>query len=168
MHLQCGRPEFDPRVEKIPWRRAWKPTPVFLPGESPWTRCLAVHGLTKSWTWTQLTKRPSEVKWSESHSVMSNPLLPCGLCSPWNSPGQNTGVDSCSLLQGIFPTRGLNPGLPHYKHKLNNWFTMLCLVLVYSKVTQFYICTYMYIHSFHFLFHYRLLQDIEYSFLCYI
>jgi len=24
-------------VGKIPWRRAWQPTPVFLPGESPWT-----------------------------------------------------------------------------------------------------------------------------------
>ena len=24
-------------IEKIPWRRAWQPTPVFLPGESPWT-----------------------------------------------------------------------------------------------------------------------------------
>ena len=32
---------------------------------------------------------------------------------PWNSPGQNTGVGSLSLLQGIFPTEGLNPGLPH-------------------------------------------------------
>ena len=31
------RPGFDPWVGKIPWRRAWKPTPVFLPGESPWT-----------------------------------------------------------------------------------------------------------------------------------
>ena len=31
----------------------------------------------------------------------------------WNSPGQNTGVDSLSLFQGIFPTQGLNPGLPH-------------------------------------------------------
>ena len=26
-----------PQLDKIPWRRAWKPTPVFLPGESPWT-----------------------------------------------------------------------------------------------------------------------------------
>ena len=34
--------------------------------------------------------------------------------SPWNSPGQNTGVGSCSLLQGIFPTQGLNPGLLHW------------------------------------------------------
>jgi len=24
-------------IRKIPWRRAWKPTPVFLPEESPWT-----------------------------------------------------------------------------------------------------------------------------------
>ena len=29
-----------------------------------------------------------------------------GLYSPWNSPGQNTGVGGLSLLQGIFPTRG--------------------------------------------------------------
>ena len=34
------------------------------------------------------------------------------LLCPWNSPGQNTGVSSCSLLQGIFPTEGSNPGLP--------------------------------------------------------
>ena len=34
------------------------------------------------------------------------------LYSPWNSPGQNTGVGSLSLLQGIFPTQGSNPGLP--------------------------------------------------------
>ena len=32
--------------------------------------------------------------------------------SPWNSPGQNTGVGSLSILQGIFPTWGLKPGLP--------------------------------------------------------
>ena len=30
---QCRRPGFDPWVGKIPWRRKWKPTPVFLPGE---------------------------------------------------------------------------------------------------------------------------------------
>ena len=35
------------------------------------------------------------------------------LYSPWNSPGQNTGVGSPSLLRGIFPTQGSNPGLPH-------------------------------------------------------
>ena len=42
---------------------------------------------------------------SESHSVVSNSLWLHGLYSPWDSPGQNTGVGSLSLLQGIFPTR---------------------------------------------------------------
>ena len=44
---------------------------------------------------------------SESHSVISNSF------SPWDSPGQNTGMSSLSLLQGIFSTQGPNPGLPH-------------------------------------------------------
>ena len=40
---------------------------------------------------------------------MSDSLWPQGLHSPWNSPGQYTGVGSLSLLQGIFPTQGSNP-----------------------------------------------------------
>ena len=32
--LQCRRPRFEPWVRKIPWRRKWQSTPVFLPGES--------------------------------------------------------------------------------------------------------------------------------------
>ena len=55
---------------------------------------------------------------SESSSVVSDSLRPHGLYSPWNSPGQNTGVDGCSLLQGIFPTQGLNSGLPHCRRIL--------------------------------------------------
>ena len=35
--LQFRRPGFNPWVRKIPWKRAWQPTPVFLPGGSPWT-----------------------------------------------------------------------------------------------------------------------------------
>ena len=50
---------------------------------------------------------------SESCSVMSDSLWPRGLCSPWNSLGQSTGVGSLSLLQGIFPTQGSNQGLLH-------------------------------------------------------
>ena len=42
---------------------------------------------------------------------MSDSLWPHALYSPWNSPGQNTGMGSLLLLQGIFPTQGLNPGL---------------------------------------------------------
>ena len=61
---------------------------------------------------------------TESCSVMSDSLRPHGLYSPWNSPGQNTGAGSLSLLQGIFPTQKLNPGflncrqiLYHLSHK---------------------------------------------------
>ena len=50
---------------------------------------------------------------SESHSVVSDSSRPHELCSPWNSPGQNTGVDSLSLLQRILPIQGSNPDLPH-------------------------------------------------------
>ena len=55
---------------------------------------------------------------SESRSVVSDSLWPQGLYSPWNSPGPNTGVGSLSLLQGIFPTQGMNQGLPHCRQIL--------------------------------------------------
>ena len=60
----------------------------------------------------------SEVKWRESRSVVSDSLWPRELYSPWDSPGQNTGVSSLSLLQGIFPTQGSNPGLPCCRQSL--------------------------------------------------
>ena len=49
---------------------------------------------------------------------MSSFLRPHGLYSPWNSPGQNTGVGSLSFLQGIFPTQGSNPCLLHCRQIL--------------------------------------------------
>ena len=52
IHLQCRRPGFDPWVGKILWKREWRPTPVFLPGESHGQKSLAaaVHEVTKSQT----------------------------------------------------------------------------------------------------------------------
>ena len=61
------------------------------------------------------TKVKSE---SESRSVVSDSFRSHGLYSPWNSPGQNTGAGSLSLLQGIFRTQRSNPGLPHCRHIL--------------------------------------------------
>ena len=60
----------------------------------------------------------TEVKWSESSSAMSDSLWPHGLYTPWNSLGQNTGMGSLSLLQGIFPTQGSNPGVPYCRRVL--------------------------------------------------
>ena len=51
------------------------------------------------------------VKWKSLSRVRF--FVGIGLYSPWNSPGQNIGVGSHSLLQGIFPTQGSNPGLLH-------------------------------------------------------
>ena len=49
---------------------------------------------------------------------MSDSLQPHGVYSPWDSPGQNTGVGNLSLLQRIFPTQGSNPGLLHCRQIL--------------------------------------------------
>ena len=51
--LQCRRPRFDPLVGKIPWRREWLPTLVFLPGKFRGHRgawWAIVYGVTKSKT----------------------------------------------------------------------------------------------------------------------
>ena len=74
----------------------------------------------------------------ESRSVVPDSLRPHGLYSPWNSPGQNTGVGSLSLLQGIFLTQESNQGLWHGRqilyqlsyegspHSLTVWITINC------------------------------------------
>ena len=49
---------------------------------------------------------------------MSNSLQPHRLYSPWTFSNKNTGVGCLSLLQGIFPTQGSNPGLPHCRQIL--------------------------------------------------
>ena len=60
-----------------------------------------------------------------SRLVVSDSLQPMD-CSPpgSSSPGKNTGVGCCSLLQGIFPTQGSNPDLPHCSRFLTIWATI--------------------------------------------
>ena len=82
------------------------------------------------------------VKWSESHSVMSDSLWPHVLSSPWYSPGQNTGVGSLPLPQGIFPTQGLNPGLLHCRqilYQLSHKESLLWTVMELSVLFIFFI-----------------------------
>ena len=64
--LQCRRPGFSPCTGKIPWRREWLPTPVFLPGESHGQRSLAGYS-----------------PWARSDSDKTEQLSSCwraGLC----------------------------------------------------------------------------------------
>ena len=56
------------------------------------------------------------VSWS--CPMLWDPMEPARLLCPWNSPGRNTGVGCHALLQGIFLTQGLNPGLLHCRQIL--------------------------------------------------
>ena len=68
--------------------------------------------------WSDLAATAA-VKWREVKFAQSCPTLwPHGLYSPWNSLGQNTGMGSFCLLQGIIPTQGSNPGLLHCRQIL--------------------------------------------------
>ena len=79
--------------------------------------CCSPWGRKKSDTTERLNDNNS-VPGSEIHSVGSDSLQHHGLYSPWDSPGQNTGVGILSLRQGIFPTQGSNSGLPHCRQIL--------------------------------------------------
>ena len=119
---QCRRPkrhEFSPWVGKICWRRHAYPLQYSclenLMDRGAWPA--TDHRVAKSWTRLRMYTLPVKLcvleKKKKSHSVVSDSLRPFGLYSPWNSPGQNTGMGSCSLLQGIFLTQGSNTHLPH-------------------------------------------------------
>ena len=68
--------------------------------------------------WINNYRYNRDVREHESCSVVSDSSWPHGLYSPLNFPSQNTGVGSLSLLQGIFPTQGSNPGLLHCRRIL--------------------------------------------------
>ena len=53
-----------------------------------------------------------------SDSLRPHELQPTRLLHPWDFPGQNTGVSCHFLLQEIFLTQGLNPGLLHCRQTL--------------------------------------------------
>ena len=102
--IALTRGTFVSKVMSLLFNMLYRLIITFLPR----SKCLLI-----SW---QLS--PSAVI-SESHSVVSESLQSHGLYSPWNSPDQNIGVGSLSLLQGIFPTQGLNSGLPHCRQILH-------------------------------------------------
>ena len=86
---------------------------------------------------------------SESCSALSDSLQPHGLYSPRNSLGQNIGVGSLSLLQGIFPTQALNPDLLHCRqilyqlsHKGSPGYGILLLKKSWTKVSPVYVPPY--------------------------
>ena len=85
----------------------WRATLILLPHPPHLSR----HQLPSLFDTTFKVK----VKVTQSCLTLSTPWT---INSPWNSPGQNTGVGSLSLLQRISPNQGLNPGLLHCRQIL--------------------------------------------------
>ena len=81
---------------------------VFLMAE--WATIMGSQRVRHDWA-TEHACSESEVKVAQACPTLWDPKD--YIYSPWNSPGQDTGVGSLSLLQGIFLTQGSNPGLPH-------------------------------------------------------
>ena len=81
-HKRC---RFDPWVRKIPWRRKWQPTPVFLPGKSCGERSLAGYsprGLKKldNTEWIATTEclcLVGHVHWFQCHCIFKTPNVLC-------------------------------------------------------------------------------------------
>ena len=87
---RCG---FNPWVRKIPWRRKWKHTPAFLPGESYGQRSLAGYS-------PQGRKESDMTEVSEHISTRTCTYYsPPGSSVLWDSPGKNTGMGCHFLLQ---------------------------------------------------------------------
>ena len=104
-----------PRPLESDW--GYLPSGKHPPWKEPGKQLLVVAGMMM----TGLCVHESE---SESCSVMFNSLWPQGLYSPWNSLGQNTGVGSLSLLQGIFPAQE------------SNWSLLRCRQILYQLSYQ--------------------------------
>ena len=89
----------------LAWRIPWTEEPGRL-------QSTASQRVRHDWaTSLSLSLATNQSKWVEV--AQSCPTLCDPIDCPWNSLGQNTGVGSLSLLQGIFPTQGSKRGLPH-------------------------------------------------------
>ena len=123
-------------VRKIPWRRETPPTPVFWPRE--------FHGVYTPWghkesdkIWWLINNTEASPFVRDNNSIYTTVCMFSGSyvsnsCSPvapkilslWNFSVKNTEMGCHFLLQGIFPTQELNPGLLHLLHWLSGSFLL--------------------------------------------
>ena len=108
------------------------------------TFLLLLYFISISWTLRYFCLHSFLKGKSESHSVVSDSLWPHGLYSPWNSPGQNTGVGSLSLLQWIFPTQESNWGLLHCRQIL---YQLIYEGSPYFQPNSYYKCYLYYLYT---------------------
>ena len=98
--LQCRRPGFDPWVGKIPWRRKWQPTPVFLPGKSHGRKSLVAYSPRTRKEW-DTTKR--------FHFSLESPHPPKSSGEGLGGPPSAKRFSTCHLLSR---RTAPHPGLP--------------------------------------------------------
>ena len=126
-HKRC---RFNPWVRKLPWRRAWQPIPVFLPGEFPWTEepdglVMGSQRVGHDWAAEQ---QQQHVHWVGDAIQASHPLSspsPCPqsfpaspsfpMCWLFASGGQNIGA---SILASVLPM------------KIEGWFPLQLIGLI--------------------------------------
>ena len=106
---------FFPSVSTLAWKIPWAEEPGRLPS-------MGSHRVGHDWSDLAVLLPTSQALQSSSSFAAFTPgwseVLATQSCL-WNSPGQNSGVDNHSLLQGIFSTQDSNPGLLHW------WFLHL-------------------------------------------
>ena len=131
IHLQCGRPGFDPWVGKIPWRRERLPSLVFWPGEfpglySPWGR--------RKWDTTErlsLTHHPTKA----SCKAWQVSLPGCGSQKRWV-------MRSCPVFRSVGDS-----GRPVCPHWVSGWiFSHVSLKTCFSR-TNLSVCSSRYVSS---------------------
>ena len=109
-HTRLSCPSPSPGAFSNSCPLSWWCYPTILSSVTPFSSGLQYFSASESEKW----------KWkSLSHVwLFVTPWTIQSIYSLWNSSGQNTVVGSFSLLQGIFPTQGLNPGLLHCRRIL--------------------------------------------------
>ena len=125
--LQCGRPKFDSWVGKIPWRRKWQPTPVFLPGE--------FHGQRSLESYTPWGRKESDTTKQLTHTQHTLLLYQVVLVSA-EASFSKTKFSHLTTLQ--FLPNCVLPQFPHlsYTGGLDFWIKVCCLPVNMCKVLR--------------------------------
>ena len=106
---------FDPWVGKIPWRREWLYTPVFLPGESQGRRSLAGYS---SWRHKEL-----DMTDQLTHSLFHFQFIPKLRSSP-----QRGSLFSSFLFLTLQPHSAINTKYKHFHHKTPRYYLGMCII----------------------------------------
>ena len=121
IYRRCG---FDPWVGKIPWKRAWQPTPVFLPGKSHGQRSLAGYSPWghKESDITEVTKHAlTHIPHTHTtHPSQTHTPICAHFVSTYHTHLTHTSyILPCSLFHDLYPLRGIVP--------ITTWSCFLCV-----------------------------------------